>query len=210
MCGHGGIGRRVRFRFLWSQGCAGSSPVVRTKKRQSERVVFFHAAADLKQNYVLSANGTAFVCPCTQLTRRTAIILPLLMLLRSLRSLQVLLSAPNKNKTNRNYSVRFFISWFATGLVTMQGIVCTLRVPLHAVQLAQRFASKFARLCYYTRFAHYKSCCPHQKKTIRKGCLFSCGSGLETKLCFVGKRHCVCLPLHAADMANEGMYRLKD
>ena len=57
-------------------------------------------------------------------------------LLRSLRSLQVLLSAPNKNKTNRNYSVRFFISWFATGLVTMQGIVCTLRAPLHAVQLA--------------------------------------------------------------------------
>ena len=56
-------------------------------------------------------------------------------LLRSLRSLQVLLSAPNKNKTNRNYSVRFFISWLATGLVTLQGIVCTLRVPLHAVQL---------------------------------------------------------------------------
>ena len=26
----------------------------------------------------------------------------------------------------------------------MQGIVCTLRVPLHAVQLAQRFASKLA------------------------------------------------------------------
>lgn len=50
-----------------------------------------------------------------------------------------------------------------------------------------------ARLC------RFKSCCPHQKKTIRKGCLFSCGSGLETKLRFVGKRHCVCLPLHAAD-----------
>ena len=84
-------------------------------------------------------------------------------LLRSLRSLQVLLSAPNKNKTNRNYSVRFFISWFATGLVTMQGIVCTLRAPLHSVQLSQRFASKLARLCYYARFALYKSCCPHQK-----------------------------------------------
>ena len=135
LSGHGGIGRRVRFRFLWSQGCAGSSPVVRTKanknepnnsvrffiswfatglvtmqgivctlrvtctlcswrnalqvnllayaitlaplstspvvrtkKRQSERVVFFHATADLKQNYVLSANDTAFVCPCTQQT----------------------------------------------------------------------------------------------------------------------------------------------
>lgn len=50
-----------------------------------------------------------------------------------------------------------------------------------------------ARLC------RFKSCCPHQKKTIRKGCLFSCGSGLETKLRFVGKRHCVCLLLHAAD-----------
>ena len=67
------------------------------QKRQSERVVFFHATADLKQNYVLSANGTAFVCPCTQLTRRSAIILP--------------------------------------------------------------------RLCYYARFAYYKSCCPHQKST---------------------------------------------
>ena len=31
LSGHGGIGRRVRFRFLWSQGCAGSSPVARTK-----------------------------------------------------------------------------------------------------------------------------------------------------------------------------------
>ena len=87
-------------------------------------------------------------------------------LLRSLRSLQVLLSAPNKNKTNRNYSVRFFISWFTTGLVTMQCIVCTLRVPLHAVQLAQRFASKLARLCYCARFTRYKSCCPHQKPTL--------------------------------------------
>lgn len=28
-------------------------------------VVFFYAAADLKQNYVLSANDTAFVCSCT-------------------------------------------------------------------------------------------------------------------------------------------------
>lgn len=112
---------------------------------------------------------------------------------------QVLLSAPKQTKTNRIISVRFFISWLATGLVTMQGIVCTLRAPLHSVQLSQRFASKLARLCYYARFVHYKSCCPHQKKTIRKGCLFSCDSGLETKLRFVGKRHCVCLPLHAAD-----------
>ena len=80
---------------------------------------------------------------------------------------QVLLSAPKQTKTNRNYSVRFFISWFATGLVTMQGIVCTLRVPLHAVQLAQRFASKLARLCYYARFALYKSCCSHQTRIKR-------------------------------------------
>lgn len=98
----------------------------------------------------------------------------LLMLLRSLRSLQVLLSAPNKNKTNRNYSARFFISWFATGLVTMQGIVCTLRVPLHAVQLAQRFASKLARLCYYARSALYKSCCPHQNLLIILIAIFEC------------------------------------
>lgn len=40
------------------------------------------------------------------------------------------------------------------------------------------------------------------KKTIRKGCLFSCGSGLETKLRFVGKRHCVCLLLHAVQLAQ--------
>lgn len=43
---------------------------------------------------------------------------------------------------------------------------------------------------------------PYQKKTIRKGCLFSCDSGLETKLRFVGKRHCVCLPLHAVQLAQ--------
>ena len=91
----------------------------------------------------------------------------LLMLLRSFYSLQVLLSAPKLTKTNRNYSVRFFISWFATGLETKlrfvgkRHCVCLL---LHAVQLAQRFASKLARLCYYARFAHYKSCCPHQKQ----------------------------------------------
>ena len=117
-------------------------------------------------------------------------------------STAVAFCAPKLTKTNRIISVRFFISWFATGLVTMQCIVCTLRVPLRAVQLAQRFASKLARLCYYARFAHYKSCCPHQKKTIRKGCLFSCDSGLETKLRFVSKRHCVCLPLHAVQLAQ--------
>jgi uncharacterized protein (DUF2062 family) len=55
-----------------------TSPVVRTKKRQSERVVFFHAAADLKQNYVLSANGTAFVCPCTLCSWRNALQVNLL------------------------------------------------------------------------------------------------------------------------------------
>ena len=87
LCGHGGIGRRVRFRFLWSQGCAGSSPVVRTKKRQSERVVFFHAAADLKQNCVLSANGTAFVCPCTLCSWRNALQVNLLAYAITLASL---------------------------------------------------------------------------------------------------------------------------
>lgn|GEM_PF-6425619 len=98
----------------------------------------------------------------------------LLMLLRSFYSLQVLLSAPKQTKTNRIISVRFFISWFATGLVTMQGIVCTLRVPLHAVQLAQRFASKLARLCYYARSALYKSCCPHQNLLIILIAIFEC------------------------------------
>ena len=39
ICGCGGIGRRVRFRFLWSQGCAGSSPVTRTKTKGETLVV---------------------------------------------------------------------------------------------------------------------------------------------------------------------------
>lgn len=37
-------------------------------KKTIRKGCLFHAAADLKQNYVLSANGTAFVCPCTQQT----------------------------------------------------------------------------------------------------------------------------------------------
>ena len=41
ICGCGGIGRRVRFRFLWSQGCAGSSPVTRTKKGKGKFVFPF-------------------------------------------------------------------------------------------------------------------------------------------------------------------------
>ena len=36
ICGFGGIGRRVRFRFLWSQGCEGSSPLTRTKAFKPE------------------------------------------------------------------------------------------------------------------------------------------------------------------------------
>ena len=71
-----------------------------------------------------------------------------------------------------------------------------------AVQLTLHFRELIRPFRYYARSAHYKSCCPHQKKTIRKGCLFSCGSGLETKLRFVGKRHCVCLPLHAVQLAQ--------
>ena len=31
--GCGGTGRRVRFRFLWPQGCTGSSPATRTKQK---------------------------------------------------------------------------------------------------------------------------------------------------------------------------------
>ena len=108
---------------------------------------------------------------------------------------------PHQKKTIRTGCLFSCDSGLETKLrfVGKRHCVC---VPLHAVQLAQRFASKLARLCYYARFALYKSCCPHQKKTIRKGCLFSCGSGLETKLRFVGKRHCVCLPLHAVQLAQ--------
>ena len=50
----------------------------KAKKRQSERIVFFHAAANLKQNYVLSANCTAFVCPCTLCSWRNALQVNLL------------------------------------------------------------------------------------------------------------------------------------
>ena len=100
LCGHGGIGRRVRFRFLWSQGCAGSSPVVRTKKRQSERVVFFHATADLKQNCVLSANGTAFVCPCTLCSWRNALQVNLLAYAITLAPLST--SPVVRTKANKN------------------------------------------------------------------------------------------------------------
>ena len=76
-------------------------------------------------------------------------------------------------KANKNEPlIRFVFSylWFATGLLTMQCIVCTLRVLLHAVQLAQRFASKLARLCYYARFTRYKSCCPHHQKALKTQC----------------------------------------
>ena len=48
------------------------------QKRQSERVAFFHATADLKQNCVLSANCIAFVCPCTLCGWRNALQVNLL------------------------------------------------------------------------------------------------------------------------------------
>lgn len=90
----------------------------------------------------------------------------------------------------------------------MQCILCTLRVPLHAADAP--LGNNIALLALLRSFYSLQVLLSAPNKTIRKGCLFSCGSGLETKLRFVGKRHCVCLPLHAADMANEGMYRLKD
>ena len=34
--GYGGIGRRVRFRFLRPQGRAGSTPVTRTRRQKNE------------------------------------------------------------------------------------------------------------------------------------------------------------------------------
>ena len=130
----------------------------------------------------------------------------LLMLLRSLRSLQVLLSAPKQTKTNRNYSVRFFISWFATGLETKlrfvgkRHCVCLL---LHAVQLAQRFASKLARLCYYARFALYKSCCPHQTRIKRTEITRFVFSYLWFATGLVTMQGIVCtlrVPLHAVQL----------
>ena len=135
------------------------------------------------------------------------------------RKIQVLMVArlcrfksccPHQSKQKRTEIIRFVFSylWFATGLVTMQGIVCTLRVPLHAADAP--LGNNIALLALLRSFYSLQVLLSAPKKTIRKGCLFSCGSGLETKLRFVGKRHCVCLPLHVADMADEGMYRLKD
>ena len=100
----------ITIRFLWSQGCAGSSPVVRTKKRQSERVVFFYAAADLKQNYVLSANETAFVCPCTLCSWRNALQVNLLayaITLTSLTTSPVFVILKNLKQTNRGIQIAF-------------------------------------------------------------------------------------------------------
>ncbi|MCI6813691.1 MAG: hypothetical protein MR870_00145, partial [Clostridiales bacterium] len=74
-------------RFAITLVLLATSPVVRTKKRQSERVVFFHATADLKQNCVLSANGTAFVCPCTLCSWRNALQVNLLAYAITLASL---------------------------------------------------------------------------------------------------------------------------
>ena len=51
ICGFGGIGRRVRFRFLWSQGCEGSSPLTRTKKTSSSDEVFFSAGSAWTSNF---------------------------------------------------------------------------------------------------------------------------------------------------------------
>ena len=88
---------------------------------------------------------------------------------------------PHQSKQKRTETIRFVFSylWFATGLVTMQCIVSTLRVPLHTVQLAQRFASKLSRLCYYARFAHYKSCCPHQKRQSERVVFFHAAADLK-------------------------------
>ena len=115
------------------------------------------------------------------------------------RKIQVLMVArlcrfksccPHQTRIKRTETIRFVFSylWFATGLVTMQCIVCTLRVPLHAVQLAQRFPSKLARLCYYARFAHYKSCCPHQDK--------------KSTFCRNSKRRLFCRPKMCNNVIN--------
>ena len=81
----------------------------------------------------------------------------------------------------------------------MQGIVCTLCVPLHAADAP--LGNNIALLALLRSLRSLQVLLSAPKKTIRKGCLFSCGSGLETKLRFVGKRHCVCLPLHAVQLA---------
>ena len=126
------------------------------------------------------------------------------------RKIQVLMVArlcrfksccPHQSKQKRTEIIRFVFSylWFATGLVTMQGIVCTLRVPLHAADAP--LGNNIALLALLRSFYSLQVLLSAPKKTIRKGCLFSCDSGLETKLRFVGKRHCVCLPLHAVQLA---------
>ncbi len=58
ICGCGGIGRRVRFRFLWSQGCAGSSPVTRTKNPKAKAFGFFICVRRTQHHW---AKPTSFV-----------------------------------------------------------------------------------------------------------------------------------------------------
>ena len=115
---------------------------------------------------------------------------------------QVLLSAPNKNKTNRDYSVRFFISLVCNRTCDNAGHC--LHTPCAPARCAAdasltRINSPVSLL---RSFYSLQVLLSAPKKTIRKGCLFSCDSGLETKLRFVGKRHCVCVPLHAVQLAQ--------
>ncbi len=137
------------------------------------------------------------------------------------RKIQVLMVArlcrfksccPHQKKTIRKGCLFSCDSGLETKLrfVGKRHCVC---VPLHAVQLAQRFASKLARLCYYARFALYKSCCPHQTRIKRTEITRFVFSYLWFATGLVTMQGIVCtlrVPLHAADMANEGMYRLKD
>ena len=133
------------------------------------------------------------------------------------RKIQVLMVArlcrfksccPHQSKQKRTETIRFVFSylWFATGLVTMQCIVCTLRVSLHAVQLTQRLASKLARLCYYVRFALYKSCCPHQKKQSERVVFFHAAADLKQNYVLsANKRSAVCPCTQQTWLTKEGI-----
>ena len=102
-CGHGGIGRRARFRFLWAFGsCRFKSccPHQSLKKRTLWGSFFFSLPWQRTCDNASRIVGKLRLQPAlVQLTRRKSSKLVCL-LLRSLRSLQVLLSAPKPKKTN--------------------------------------------------------------------------------------------------------------
>ena len=108
MCGHGGIGRRVRLRGVWDDRVSSSLTGRTKKKDQVNRLGFFYATCGLsvlKTHAPMVQNshcvsGAQLLCAST-----------LVSLLRSLRSLQFL-----TGRTNRQAEMLVFFIWSAVDL----------------------------------------------------------------------------------------------